>query len=331
MDKLIFRLGNLLFYGSSVQFANRRCRRRSSSRMDLNNTFHAIFRCLSLFSNTTEERFNRLDYFLFTCHFGGVIGSIVAQYFYFDKIYAFEGNAVLMVLDFIQITGPIVGHGIIILEAFFLRKYDVNIMKMINGMDKKLFTSYKERLVLFRRMLVITGYHAFFMVTVAVVVPIIICIRVFPDKQERSWGVGIVYKVWSVLVTKLYICLVAYYFTYIASRLQKIHDILEDRKLEINGNLLKEAKDNVNILWRLQELLVKRFAVTLVLMIGLHFCYAIIGIFFLIRRLKLKKFKFMMDSVLLMLPDVFTFLTLLQANKVVYVMVGFFVFWFIFF
>lgn len=289
--------------------------------MDLT-IFHTIVRLLSLFRNRTDEKFNRLDYFLFICHFGSVVTSLIVQYFYFHKIYAYEANNVLMLLDFIQMTGPIVGHGVIILEAFFLRKLDADIMKIIIALDKKLFSSKKERWVLFRRMLRRTGYHAFFMLAFAVVVPIVICIRVFPDKQERSWGIGVVYRVWSSFVTKLYFCMVSIYFTYIAARLQKIHDILEERKFEINGNLLKETRDNVNVLWRLQELLVKRFAISFVLTIALYFCYAMIEIFFVVRRLRLKKFDYILESAIMFLPKMFTFLTLLQAGQVMIITVS---------
>lgn len=289
--------------------------------MDLT-VFYTVFRLLSLFCYRTDEIYNRLDYFLFICHFGFVVVNIVVQIFFFHKIFEFDGNVVLMLLDVIQISGPIICHGVILLEAFFLRKHDVIIRKSITEMDQRLFTTKEERLVLYKKMLGITGHHSFLMLAVTIVMPIVIGMRLYEDIVERSWAISIFYKYWSVFVTKMFICMVVHFYTLIASRLQKMYEVLQERKFDINyGGLLKETRQSVKDLLSIQELIVKRFSKSFVLMMVMQFCYVIIEVFFTMRRIRLGKLKYVKESALTFVPNLFTCLALLQVSQVVYVTV----------
>lgn len=291
--------------------------------MDFKKGFHAVFYWLGLSLYRIEKRFGFLEYFLFTFHFGfSIISSLTLQYWKADSIYSFEGNTVLMFLDLIQINGPILGHGLVLLEALFRRKLDAEIHKRISEINRRLLRSPEEEKRTFRKMLSMTAHYAFAMVVSALVIPIYIFVRVIKDKEESSWGKGTLYKMWSLFVTRLYIVMVCYFFAYIASRLDKIREILQENRFEINGYFLKDTKDNVNLLWTLHKLIIKRFSVTFVYIVGLQFCYAIIDIFLLIRRLKLKKFKFLLESLVSMLPNLLSFLALLRVSTVIYIVVS---------
>lgn len=294
---------------------------RSSTRMDLT-VFYTVFRFLSLFCYRTDEIYNRLDYFLFIFHFGVVVGTIVVQIFFFNQIFEFDGNIVLMLLDIVQITLPIICHGVILLEAFFLRNHDAYIRKSITEMDQRLFTTKEERLLLYKKMLRKTGHHGFLMLAVTIVIPIVVAMRLYPDLVERGWAISILYKYWSNFVTKMYICMVVHFYTLIASRLQRMYQILQERKFEVNyGNLLKQTRRNVNDLWSIQELLVKRFSKSFVLIIGTHFCYVIVELFFTMRRIRLGKFQYVKESAITFIPNACTCLALLITSQVVYITV----------